>query len=90
MIVEKWAYKSTDDTQVAHKGKPLAKERRTDPAMLDFMNTSMCRWKFLAEYNGDTTAEGERDYSLRRALTLAAQLSNTTAHFVVTSILIRL
>ncbi|KAG1737135.1 uncharacterized protein EDB91DRAFT_1249783 [Suillus paluster] len=57
MIVEKWAYKITIDAQVLHKGKPTAKERCTNPAMLDSVNTSTCHQQFLAEYNSDTTAE---------------------------------
>lgn len=42
MIVEKWAYKSAKGVQVSHKGKLTAKERCTEPAMLEFMNTSTC------------------------------------------------
>ncbi|KAG1744113.1 uncharacterized protein EDB91DRAFT_1080914 [Suillus paluster] len=57
MITEKWAYKSPENVHVSHKGKPTAKERRTEPTMLEFVNTSTCRRQFLAEYNNDTTAE---------------------------------
>ncbi|KAG1898295.1 uncharacterized protein F5891DRAFT_1190964 [Suillus fuscotomentosus] len=58
MIVEKWAYKDQNvDITPSGGSKSTMKEKRTDSAMLQFVNTSTCRRQFLAEYNNDTTVE---------------------------------
>ena len=86
MIVEKWAYRTDNEIP---KGKASATERRTESAMFNFINSSTCRRRFLAEYNDDTSPEGPY-MSFMHSFLIASQLVNMTVHFAMINIFINL
>lgn len=75
MIVEKWAYKDRSGNVAPSGGaKPTTKEKQTESAILQFVNTSICRRQFLAEYNNDTTIEGKSYLFVKSSLTVVSAL----------------
>ncbi|KAK6985173.1 Werner syndrome ATP-dependent helicase [Favolaschia claudopus] len=54
-IAERWAFENLAANNPDHK--PGNKEERTNRSSIEYASTKLCKRKFLADYNEDTTAE---------------------------------
>ncbi|KAK6971668.1 P-loop containing nucleoside triphosphate hydrolase protein [Favolaschia claudopus] len=54
-IAERWAFEHLAANNPDHK--PGSKEERTAESSIEYASTKLCKRKFLADYNEDTTAE---------------------------------
>lgn len=57
MLVEAWAFRTNVDSDDPGR-KIVAKEARTEQAMVAYAQTKSCRRVFQAKYNNDNTFEG--------------------------------
>jgi superfamily II DNA helicase RecQ len=58
MIAEPWAC-STPTAEALAESKPGVKQKRTEPAAIQYATTDACRWKMIMDYSGDKHPDGK-------------------------------